>query len=186
MGHSIGASIIWSYIDLFGDHNLGRLVLVDQAPSVTAKPEWSAAERKTYSCLLPDTTALTEFYLAVLGATSAEETAPLIARLFSPSLPSEMLLWFASEIVKLPRRHAADLLWDHCLLDWRDVIQNIRLPTLVVGARESIFSAESQEWIAAQIPGAEVVIFEANEGGSHFMFYENPTKFNALLDAFLE
>ena len=88
--------------------------------------------------------------------------------------------------MKLPRRHAADLLWDHCLLDWRDVIRTIRLPTLVVGARESIFSAESQEWIAAQIPGAEVVIFEADEGGSHFMCHENPTKFNALVDAFLD
>ena len=186
MGHSIGSSIIWSYLDLFGERNLGRLVLVDQAPSVTAKPEWSEAERTTYGCMLPDTTALTEFYLAVLEATSAEATAPLIARLFSPSLPSDELLWFASEIVKLPRRHAADLLWDHCLLDWRDVIRTIRLPTLVVGARESIFSAESQEWIAAQIPSAEAAIFEAGEGGSHFMCYENPKKFNALIDAFLE
>ena len=186
MGHSIGSSIIWNYVDLFRDYRLGRLVFVDQAPSVTAKPEWSEADRKTYGCLFPDTTALTEFYLAVLGATSAEETGPLIARLFSPSLPSDELLWFASEIVKLPRPHAANLLWDHCLLDWRDVIQTIHLPALVVGARESIFSAESQEWIAAQIPGAEAVIFEADEGGSHFMCYENPTKFNALVDAFLE
>ena len=59
-------------------------------------------------------------------------------------------------------------------------------PTLVVGARQSIFSAESQEWIAAQIPGAQVAIFEADEGGSHFMCYENPTKFNALVGAFLD
>ena len=87
--------------------------------------------------------------------------------------------------MKLPRRHAADLLWDHCLLDWRDLIQTIRLPTLVVGARQSIFSAESQEWIAAQIPGAEAVIFAVEEGGSPFMCYENPAKFNARVDAFL-
>ena len=59
MGHSIGSSIIWSYIDLFGEDRLGRLVFVDQAPSVTAKPDWSAADRVTYGCLLPDL----EFYL---------------------------------------------------------------------------------------------------------------------------
>ena len=98
-------------------------------------------------------------------------------------------LWASAEvpaIVKLPRRHAADLLYNHCSLDWRDVIKTIRLPTLVVGARASIFSAESQIWIADQIPGAQVEIFSADEGGSHFMCYENPTKFNALVDAFLD
>ena len=185
LGHSIGSSIIWSYYDLFGDYRLGRLVFVDQAPSVTAKPDWSQAERLSYGCLLPDLPALAAFYTDVLAAESAEATAPLIARLFSPTLAHDELLWFASEIVKLPRRHAADLLYNHCSLDWRDVIKTIRLPTLVVGARASIFSAESQGWIAAQIPGAEAVIFAADEGGSHFMCYENPTKFNALVDAFL-
>lgn len=185
MGHSIGSSIIWSYIDLFGPYRLGRMVFVDQAPSVTAKPDWSEAEIKTYGCLLPDLPALAEFYLQVLAAETAEATAPLIARLFSPSLPYEDLLWHAQEIVKLPRRHAADLLYNHCSLDWRDVIKTIRLPSLVVGGTESIFSAESQQWIAAQIPGAEAVIFQADEGGSHFMCYENPQKFNALVDAFL-
>ena len=185
LGHSIGSSIIWSYYDLYGDYRLRRLVFVDQAPSVTAKPDWSEAERNLYGCLLPDLPVLAEFYLDVLAAESAEATAPVIARLFSPSLPNDELLWFASEIVKLPRRHAADLLYNHCTLDWRDVIKTIRLPSLVVGAEASIFSAESQRWIAAQIPGAAVKIFAANEGGSHFMCYENPAKFNALVEAFL-
>ena len=65
------------------------------------------------------------------------------------------------------------------------MIKTIRLPSLVVGAEASIFSAESQRWIAAQIPGAAVEIFAANEGGSHFMCYENSAKFNALVKAFL-
>ncbi len=186
MGHSIGSSIIWSYHDLFGDYRLGRMVFVDQAPSVTAKPDWSPADCVRYGCLLPDLPALAEFYLAVRGAETAEETAPLVARLFSPKLPAADLLHFASEIVKLPRRHASDLLYNHCSLDWRDVIQTIRLETLVVGAEASIFSAESQVWIGEQIPGAQVEIFEEDDGGSHFMCYENPQRFNALVDAFLD
>ena len=63
------------------------------------------------------------------------------------------------------------------------MIKRVRRPTLVVGAEASIFSAESQRWIAAQIPGAEVEIFKAGEGGSHFMCYENPSKFNALVES---
>ena len=80
---------------------------------------------------------------------------------------------------------AADLLMDHCMLDWRDVIRRIDRPTLVVGGAKSIFPAQSQEWIAAQIPGARVSIFAEEEGGSHFMFYENPQAFNALVRDFL-
>ena len=92
MGHSIGSSIIWSYIDLFGEDRLGRLVFVDQAPSVTAKADWSEADRVTYGCLLPDLAALAEFYLQVLAAETAEATVPVIARLFSPSLSAAELL----------------------------------------------------------------------------------------------
>ena len=65
------------------------------------------------------------------------------------------------------------------------MIPTIRLPTLVVGGHASIFPAHTQEWIAEQIPGAECVIFDAGEGGSHFMFYENPAKFNAVVETFL-
>jgi pimeloyl-ACP methyl ester carboxylesterase len=85
----------------------------------------------------------------------------------------------------MPRRHAADLLIDHVAHDWSDAIGRIRLPTLVIGGRRSIFSAESQEWIAAQIPGARLRIFDEDEGGSHFMFLENPGGFNEEVRSFL-
>ena len=49
----------------------------------------------------------------------------------------------------------------------------------------SIFSAASQRWIAEVVPGAEIDIFEADQGGSHFMFHENPGRFNARVSAFL-
>ena len=122
----------------------------------------------------------------MLAAETAEATVPVIARLFSPSLPAAELLWFAREICKLPRRHAADLLHDHCGLDWRDVIGTVRRPTHRGGRRgEHLLGRNRRNGFAAQIPGAEVEIFKANEGGSHFMCYENPSKFNALVDAFL-
>ena len=52
----------------------------------------------------------------------------------------------------------------------------------------SIFRAKSivtQECIAEQILGMEYVKLDAGEGGSYFMFYENPAKFNAVVNAFL-
>ncbi len=39
--------------------------------------------------------------------------------------------------------------------------------------------------IARPIRGSRVEIFDEHEGGSHFMFLENPTKFNRLVTEFL-
>jgi pimeloyl-ACP methyl ester carboxylesterase len=82
-----------------------------------------------------------------------------------------------SEILLMPRRHAATLMLDHALRDWRDVIPSIRLPTVVVAGEASLFPVSSQEWISKQIPGSKLVVFEPDEGGSHFMCLENPARF---------
>ena len=46
LGHSMGCSVIWCYLDLFGWGGLERLVLVDQMPCITARPGWSEQERR--------------------------------------------------------------------------------------------------------------------------------------------
>ncbi|MEM0908801.1 MAG: alpha/beta hydrolase, partial [Pseudomonadota bacterium] len=80
----------------------------------------------------------------------------------------------------------AHLLHDHCVLDWREEIRRITNPALVIGGQKSIFSAQSQQWVAGQIPGAQVEIFEADQGGGHFMFWENADRFNGSVAAFLQ
>jgi len=77
------------------------------------------------------------------------------------------------------------LLRDTAYGDWRDVIERIKLPTLVIGGENSIFTSASQRWIASVIPGAEIEIFSTPEGGSHFMFIENPSRFNSSVLSFL-
>jgi len=104
---------------------------------------------------------------------------------FTTAFPREQRAWVLKENLKFPRRYAARLMVDHGAQDWRDVIPRITLPTLVVGGRASFFTPKSQEWIGWQIPGARVEIFDEHEGGSHFMWLENPTKFNQLVRAFM-
>lgn len=185
LGHSMGSSIIWSYLDLFGPRKLRKLVIVDQAPMVAALPDWSDAHRKQYGCLLPDIQAVAGFCDTVRSTSTVEGTMGILRGMFTSKLPEADLRWIAEENLKMPRAAAADLLFDHCLSDWRDVIETTRLPSLVIGGRKSIFSAESQEWIASHNPDARVSIFEEDEGGAHFMFFENPRRFNAEVAAFL-
>jgi non-heme chloroperoxidase len=185
LGHSMGSSIIWSYLDLFGEDRLRRLVIVDQAPMVAALPGWDDAAKKTYGCLLPDVQSVAGFADVVRATATVDGTMGILKGMFTSALPEEDLRWIAGENLKMPREAAAELLFDHCLNDWRDVIMASRLPTLVIGGRKSIFSAESQEWIAAVNPNATASIYEEHEGGGHFMFFENPRRFNAEVSAFL-
>jgi non-heme chloroperoxidase len=185
LGHSMGSSIIWSYLDLFGTKKLRKLVIVDQAPMVAALPDWSDTHRKQYGCLLPDVQAVASFCDTVRATSTVDGTMGILRGMFTSKLPEADLRCIAEENLKMPRAAAADLLFDHCLSDWRDVIETIRLPSLVIGGRKSIFSAESQEWIASHNPNARASIFEEDEGGAHFMFFENPKRFNAEVSAFL-
>ena len=66
LGHSMGSSIIWSYLDLHGPARLRKLVIVDQAPMATAMPAWGASEKLRYGCVWPDAQALSSFVGLVL------------------------------------------------------------------------------------------------------------------------
>jgi pimeloyl-ACP methyl ester carboxylesterase len=85
----------------------------------------------------------------------------------------------------MTRQDASILLLNHAFQDWRDIIPRITLPTLVVSGRVSPIPWKSQEWIARQIKGAQLEIFEEEEGGNHFMFFENPDKFNRIVKEFI-
>ena len=184
LGHSMGCSVIWCYYDLFGRERLERLVLVDQMPFITSNPTWTEQQRADFGPIL-DGTTLYDTYNALSGPAGVETSKGFVGGMFTKAWPAEKLAWVIEENLRLPRQHAADLLFNHAMQDWRDVIPRIDLPTLVVGGKTSLVGWRSQLWIASQIKGAKVEIFEDADGGAHFMFMENPGKFNALVADFL-
>lgn len=184
MGHSMGCAVIWAYLDQYGPGPAARLVLIDQAATQLIQPWWSAGQRLEFGC--KDTAdELFAFCAELAGPEGERITREMFLGLFTPSFPTSDAQAIVDEILKMPRRHAASLMLDHATRDWRDVIGRIRLATLVVGARGSVFPPESQAWIASQIPGARLEIFDLHEGGSHFMCFENPARFNAAVRNFL-
>ena len=104
--------------------------------------------------------------------------------MFTAACPAERVDWVLERNLVMPRRHAASLLLNHASQDWRDVIARIALPTLIVGGRASLIDWRSQEWIHGRIAGSRLEIFEEADGGNHFMFMENPERFNRLVDEF--
>jgi pimeloyl-ACP methyl ester carboxylesterase len=101
------------------------------------------------------------------------------------AMPKEQLEWMIDCNLKFPRGHSAALIYNHCHQDWRDVMPRIKVPTLYIGGRVSLVPWKSVAWSASVTPGARLEIFEEAEGGQHFMFVENPTKFNRILAEFI-
>jgi pimeloyl-ACP methyl ester carboxylesterase len=184
MGHSMGCSIIWSYLEMFGPDRVEALVLVDQAPAQLIQPWWSREEALSYGATQTPEDVF-EFARRFAAPTGEAWTWERYKPLFTETFPPDEFDWAVREILRAPRRLVAELFLDHAMNDWRSVIRRIRLPTLVVGAEMSVFPVESQRWVAGQIPGARLEVFARKDGGSHFMCFENPRKFNALVRGFL-
>ena len=187
MGHSMGCSVIWAYWDMFAGDRISKIVLIDQAPTVTSQPGWSD-EQKAEAGAIFDPPALYGLAAGLSGPDGVKTTEGFFAPegiFFTKAFPEDQRKWALEQNLKFPRKHAAELLVNHCTQDWRDVIPRIDKPTLVITGKASFFPLKSQEWIAKQIKGAKLEVFEAEEGGSHFMFLENPEKFNKVVGEFL-
>lgn len=187
-GHSMGASVIWSYVEQFDAERLAKLIFIDQAPLVTNGMGLTGAALAEAGCAFTPTS----LYETAHGIATAREASleGLRAAFFSSAVSEEDFRRAVSESLKVPAACAARLLVDHASQDWRDVISEVipglGLPTLVFGGElATIFPPQAAAWIAGRIPGAKLSIFGREEGGSHFMFWENPTKFNAVLREFL-
>lgn len=184
LGHSMGCSVIWCYWDLFGSERLGKIVLVDEPPFLTSNPAWSPEEADAAGAIFTPA-SVTDTCNALAGPDGEATTRGFIGGMLTKACPDDVKEWIIQRNFRMARRHAATLLYNHCHQDWRDVIPRITLPTLVVGGRVSLVPWKSVAWTAQQIPGAQLEIFEEEEGGQHFMFIENPEKFNRILTEFI-
>lgn len=102
------------------------------------------------------------------------------------AMPKEQFEWMVECNLQCPRAIAATLLYNQLYTDLRDQIVRIHKPTLIIGGRKSFVPWKSQVWINQNIPSSKLEIFEEAEGGGHFMFIENPKKFNQHVLKFLE
>lgn len=185
LGHSMGCAVIWSYWELFRGKRISKIVLVDEPPVVVANPGWSAEERWTAGGIMePDD--LYRFADRLSGPEGIDATREMVFSMVTPAMPESEKNWLLNVNLQFPRALAARLLINNATQDWRDTIPTITIPTLVVSGRASQVPWQSQQWIHQQIKGSQFDIFDGEDGGSHFMFLENPTKFNNRVGAFLD
>jgi non-heme chloroperoxidase len=184
LGHSMGSSVIWCYIDLFGPQRLSKIILVDQSPFLTSDPNWTQQELEDSGAIF--TAKQVVDTVAALRSKEAEQVVrQIIDGMVTQHATPEMKEWIVQCSLKMPRDLAGTLAYNHWHMDWRDLIPRINLPTLIVSGRVSIIPWKSQERIHHQIKGSQFEVFEETEGGQHFMFIENPEKFNRTIIKYL-
>jgi len=178
IGWSMGASILWSYLELFGNDRIGKLVSVDQSPAQYIGPDWKWGQTGCY-----DVEAFVRLCGDLTYAERGVAEGTIRACLYKePS--DEDVNYLADEIMKCPAKVKIEIMRDHTNLDWRDFLPYISIPTLVTVAKNSnVFPWQGSAFVAEAIPNSQLEFFE--ESG-HMLFWDEAEKFNALIKEFVK
>lgn len=185
LGHSMGASVIWAFLDVFGSDQLSGIVIDDQSAAMTLLEDESQSEIENAGAIFP-WDQLNQICASLKSPDADQVTQSLMDNMLSDQISSADRDWIMAENLKFPRHHAATLLFNHSTQDWRDLITRIQIPTLIIGGESSVVPEVSQRWIHSQIPNSLMEIFPTDAGGHHFAFLENPDRFNIVLIEFLK
>lgn len=172
VGWSMGAVVLWSYLELFGSDRISKLVCIDQSPKENLVPQdWNRQ-----SCF--DVEAFTKLSKDIEYA--EEEVFSRMAGRYDSLTLGES--GFVDEMVNCSKTAKIELMRDILTLDWRAFLSEIEIPTLVFVGRDSQATPpEESAFVGEQIPNAETVFFD---DAGHMLFWENPEKFNEAIRDF--
>jgi pimeloyl-ACP methyl ester carboxylesterase len=131
VGGSMGASTIWSHVDLFGTSAVRGIVTIDQTPKKSNEADWP------YGVYGYRADNLGTFFadgppLETGHGTPIEQRGARLERLLAAYRPDSD----DTHPSKLPTTALA-LLRDHAVQDWRDVIARLDIPSLLIAGRDS-------------------------------------------------
>jgi pimeloyl-ACP methyl ester carboxylesterase len=182
-GHSMGASVLWSYLDMHGTGRLQSLIVMDQPSACVVLPWMEQGEATAAGAILDFAGA--EGFVRAIAVDDRQVRHSFLVSMLTAGIAADDLTWMSEENLKLAGPWGARLLLDHVMQDWRDVLPRIDVPTLVVAGEVSHVAAASQAWTAEQIPGARLRLFTEAEGGAHFPFFELPAPFCQAVNEFV-
>jgi non-heme chloroperoxidase len=172
LGWSMGAMVGYEYLSAYGKDAVAGLVIVDQPPSDFA---WEGYEFGVFTL-----DALREMneQLQLDQAAVVDEFTQLM--LHQPD--TETQKWMAAEILQVPPVIASTILLDQTLRDYRELLPQIDVPSLVLfGEDDKLTSPRAGAYIAEHIPGSRLQTFPAS---SHCPFWEESQAFNEAVAAF--
>lgn len=186
-GWSMGVSVLWNYIDLFGTKGMNKLVFVDEAPSIYNHQDWSEDERRDAGATVTSPEKMIEDFDNMRSSNKLIANLNMFDRFQKMDSP-----WFenseklSNAFIKNDPKFLRLVMFDHVTNDWRDVIENkINVPVAIFSGEYSPY-LDSQRWIHKTVKNSKLFIYTKKEQGDHFMMFKNPQKFADDLQGFLD
>jgi non-heme chloroperoxidase len=175
VGWSSGAFCAWQYLQDYGSNDIAGIVIVDESPTDFNWSDWTLG-----AVDLPGLIAMVE---EVQTNHAALVRGGFVRNLFATKVSDDELDWMVAEITMIPPTIAAAVAFDGATRDYRPMLADIDVPTLVCfGSADQVLSPDNGPYLAAAIPGARLVMFERS---GHGPFWDEPDLFNTELDRFI-
>lgn len=169
MGNSMGASVIWAYISLYGEEKINKIISVDQSPKMINEVSWPFG-MKGVNWENFHQAAENIYYIHTTYKYIDNETFELLKQI-------KIGQHFDKKLNK-------PLLIDHTFQDWRDIIKNLSVPTLFVSSDHTPLWPSDHVKIQSKMAKKGAYRIISNAG--HIIMAEQPEKFNQLMLKFFK
>lgn len=173
LGYSLGGFVALQYLADYSNRRTGHLVLMEMTPRLPSAPGW---EHPTFGDFPQEAAAA---YGTAFRKDRTIYNDFLKAAFLEPPT-ADVLLEMIAQTWLTPTDVAASLVDEMVKQDWRTGITELTVPTTLFYSypNNRILPTPLGQWLAAQIPGAELVLFDRS---SHAPCWEEPGKFNRTL-----
>lgn len=177
VGWSMGAYVIFEYINQFGEENVSKICIIDKGPKILNDESWNLG-----------------LYHGQYTNEDAEKDLELIKddfMEFGEKFIKRMTPYFDEKqleigLIRFAKNNPSILyeIWkDMIKRDYRFVLNRITVPTLIMfGGNSTFYSIETAEYLRDNIKNSELITFE---DCTHLLVLENPVKFNRVLEEFI-
>jgi non-heme chloroperoxidase len=175
VGWSMGAFVVWEYLKQFGEENIHSTVIVDELASDFKWPDFNIGAFDMDTLIA---------FMTEIQTNRSSFLQSFLASMFNNELSAEDASWMLKEVTKMPESIASSILFDQSIVDYREFLPEINIPTLLCfGRHEKVIPVAAGEHLHENIPNSKLVIFEDS---CHCPFMEESDLFNETVDCFIQ
>ncbi|ENQ3106880.1 alpha/beta hydrolase [Bacillus cereus] len=175
VGWSMGAFVVWEYLKQFGESNVKASVIVDELASDF---KWVDFPIGAF-----DFPALIHI-MREIQMNRVDFLKEFISLMFKNPLSEDDFEWILKEVTTIPESIASAILFDQSVVDYRDYLDQIIIPTLLCfGREEKLIPVAAGEHLHKHLQDSQLITFEDS---CHCPFLEEADRFNKIVDTFIQ
>jgi pimeloyl-ACP methyl ester carboxylesterase len=173
VGHSMGAFVIWDYIQQFGTDGIAATVIVDETASDFSWPDWDHGVFDLPRLAGTMTAIQTDYTGFARSFCSGIVLRPL---------PEHVASSLLDDMLSVSPAVASAILFDQTIRDYRPTLGDVTVPTLLCFGGDGAITPAAGRYLRDHLPDARLVVFEESR---HCPQLEEPDRFNTVLADFM-